>query len=153
MKTKLSYSNVLLVQGAGFLALMALSWVNETLNLRALILGDHPYISDFREAALEMLFVLAVWLIVCGCTRRLLARNNELESFIRICSWCRRVGAERRWMSMEEFFGKELHAATSHGICEECLARQEEALEAMQRQPMLPSLENLPAAKPQTPSA
>src|ERR1051325_5475843 len=62
---------VLIHQSIGFVAIIALSWVNESLDLRSLILGDHPYISDFRESTLEMLFVLAVWLIIAGSTRRL----------------------------------------------------------------------------------
>src|SRR4051812_17699634 len=85
MKKKLPIAKVLLCQSLGFVAIIVLSWVNELLGLRSLILGDHPYISDFRESTLEMLFVLAVWLIIVGSTRRLLVRVNHLEGFMRVC--------------------------------------------------------------------
>jgi hypothetical protein len=125
---------VLMHQSIGFVAIIALSWVNESLNLRSLILGDHPYISDFRESTLEMLFVLAIWLIVCGSTRRILARVNHLEGFMRVCSWCRKIGSDGHWVPLEEYMATNFHTPTSHGICEECLRQQEAAVERMQHQ-------------------
>ena len=147
MKEKTRASKLLLYQGFGFIALIAVSWINESLDLRTLVLGEHPYISDFRESTLEMLFVLAVWLVVCGSTQRMLARTRELESFMRVCSWCRRIGSESRWLPMEEFFAKRFQTPTSHGICDECMARQQATLAEMQRQLHLPNMENAPAAK------
>jgi hypothetical protein len=149
MKDRIDSSKMLLYQGIGFLAIIGISWLDESLNLRTLVLGNHPYISDFRESTFEMLFVLAVWLIVCGSTRRLLARNRELESFMRVCSWCRRIGCnENHWMPMEEFFEKRLDTHTSHGICEECMEKQAAEIARLQRQLTLPTLDVLPQAKP-----
>ena len=147
MKEKIDTSKMLLCQGLGFLAIIGLSWLDETLNLRALILGDHPYISDFRESTLEMLFVLGVWLLVCGSTRRLMARNKELESFMRVCSWCRRIGNEGSWQPMEVYFEHKFHTHTSHGICEECVQKQEEEIARMQQQLTLPALDAIHGRK------
>ena len=142
---KLPSSKILFSQAAGFLALIALSWFDELVGLRSLVLGDHPYISDFRESTLEMLFVLAVWLIVYGFTQRILARVQQLEGFLHVCSWCRRIGSEGRWMSTEEFFARRFDTRTSHGICEECLKEQAAALAEAKRQLQLPTLETEPA--------
>jgi hypothetical protein len=150
MKRKLPIAKVLLFQSLGFVAIIVLSWINELLGLRTLILGDHPYISDFKESTLEMLFVLAVWLIIVGSTRRLLARVTHLEGFMRVCSWCRRIGSEGRWLGLEEFMSRRFETPTSHGICEECLKRQEAAIahtcEMQQRQAAAPTA----AAQPQS---
>jgi hypothetical protein len=118
-------AKVLMYQSVGFLAIAALTWINECTNLHTLIFGNHPYISDFRESALEMLFILAVWFIVYRCTRRLFSHMRYLEGMMRVCSWCRRVGCNGHWMPLEEFFEKRLHATTSHSICEECLEEQQ----------------------------
>src|ERR1051326_1360495 len=67
-------SAVLRVQSIGFLAIIVISWFDELVDLRALIFGGHPYISDFRGSTLEMLLVLAVWLVVVGATRRVIQR-------------------------------------------------------------------------------
>ena len=136
-------AKVLLYQSLGFLAIIALSWIDELVDLHTLILGNHPYISDFREATLEMLFVLTVWLLVCGSTRRLLARVRHLEGFMRVCSWCHRVGSEGRWIPVEQFALTKLNLQTSHGICEECLKKQETAMEGLRSK----SLQE-PVAKP-----
>jgi hypothetical protein len=143
----MKFRNVLLYQSAGFLVIMALSWFDEVIGLRSLIFGNNPYISDFRESALEMLFVLAVWFIVVGGTRRLLARMSQLEKYLRVCAWCHRVGIESEWVKLEEFMARKFETRTSHGICEDCLNRQRGVLVEMnQKQPLLP-LPNLPAAR------
>jgi len=147
MEKKLRFSKLLLFQGIGFVVLIALSWINELLDLRSLVLGDHPYISDFRESTLEMLFVLAVWLIVYGSTNRMLARMQKLEGFLHVCSWCRRIGSNGQWMSTEEFFDRRFDTRTSHGICEGCMKEQEAAIADAKRQLQLPTLE--PDSTPQ----
>jgi hypothetical protein len=138
MQEKLRFGKVLFCQSAGFIAIILLSWIDEMIGLRSLILGEHPYISDFRESTLEMLFVLAIWLIVVGTTRRLLVRVNHLEGFLRVCAWCRRIGNGGKWTQLEEFMSAKFDTLTSHGMCEDCLKKQQEALEAQAKQRLLP---------------
>src|SRR5260221_8698563 len=97
---------ILLYQSVGFLMIIALSWIDECLDLHRLILGHNPYISDFRESTLEMLLILVVWLLVARVTRRFIARLRILESFMKVCAWCRRIENHRHWMRMEEDFEK-----------------------------------------------
>ncbi|HMJ90285.1 MAG TPA: hypothetical protein VK530_10735 [Candidatus Acidoferrum sp.] len=133
MQEKLGLNKLVVSQSVGFLAIIAISWIDELVGLRSLILGNHPYISDFRESTLEMLFVFAVWLIVVGTTRRLFARVRHLEKFLRVCAWCRRVGADGRWVQVEEFLSANFETHTSHGMCEDCWQKQHAALEKEDR--------------------
>jgi hypothetical protein len=140
----MKFRKVLFCQSLGFLAIMALSWFDEVIGLRSLIFGNNPYISDFRESALEMLFVLAVWFVVAGSTQRLLTRVSQLEKYLRVCAWCHRVGVESEWVKLEEFMARKFETCTSHGICEDCLKRQRAALAGLnEKQPFLP-LADLP---------
>jgi hypothetical protein len=135
----MQFRRVLLCQSAGFLAIIALSWFDEVIDLRSLVLGNNPYISDFRESALEMLFVLAVWLLVAGTTQRLFSRVSHLEKYLRVCAWCHRVGTGREWLKFEEFLERRFETRTTHAICEECMHRHRTALsELHEKQPMLP---------------
>ena len=129
MENKAPQSKVLLYQSAGFLAIIALSWLDELLSLPSLILQDHPYIANFHESTLEMLLVLAVWLLVSNSTRRLLGHVQYLHGFMRVCAWCRRIRYKGHWIRMEEFLRQGFDTPTSHGICPDCMHEETEALE------------------------
>jgi len=144
VKGHMQFRRVLLYQSAGFIALVALSWFDEVLGLRSLIFGNNPYISDFRESTLEMLFVFAIWFIVAGTTRRLHERISQLEKHLRVCAWCHRVGLEGKWVRWEELIARKFETHATHGICEDCFKRQVTTLdEPDNEQPLLP-LPDLP---------
>ena len=135
----MKFRTILLYQSVGFIALMALSWFDEVIGLRSLVFGSNPYISDFRESTLEMLFVLGVWFVVIGATRRLLTRVSDLEKYLRVCAWCHRVGMKSEWLPWEEFMTRKFETRMSHGICQDCLKGHRAALEEIKRrQPLLP---------------
>ena len=149
MQEKTRLGRILIYQSAGFIAIAVLCWIDEMTNLRSLILGDHPYISDFRESTLEMLFVFAVWFIVAAHSRRLMLRVNHIEGFLRVCSWCRRVGKENRWVQFEEFLARRFDTQATHSICEDCLQKERAALQ-QQKQRLLPLNDAAPAGSSET---
>ena len=106
---------IFLYQSVGFLAIIALSWLDEVLGLSTLIFGDHPYIPEFHVSILVMLFTLGVWLLVARATRRALERLRYLEGFLIVCAWCRRIEYHGRWMPLEEFLQQGFDTPTSHG--------------------------------------
>ena len=118
----------MLYQSAGFIALIALTFLDELLALPSLIFGEQSVISDFRESSLKMLLILAVWFLVTGSTRRMLARVHYLEGFMRICAWCHHIDFKGRWISMEDFLQQGFDTPTTHGICPVCLAQQKAAV-------------------------
>ena len=124
MQAKVSYSKVTLYQSIGFLVIIALSWFVEITGLRELVLGSHPYISDFKESTLEMVLVLGVWLLVAGSTRRLQAHVSHLEGFMRVCAWCHHICHNGKWMPLKEFVRMSFDTPTTHGICPKCLKEQ-----------------------------
>lgn len=133
MKKIFPAPKILIYQHLGFLAIIIICWLNELLQMPSLIFSDHPFAFFFRKSTLDILLVLAVWLLVSGVTRRLLERVRQLEGFLRVCSWCRRIDCKGRWMPLEEFMQQGFDTPTTHGICQECLHRQTEALERAKR--------------------
>jgi hypothetical protein len=121
-------SRVLRVQSVGFLVIIAVSLFNEFIDLRTLIFGDHPYLFYFGGSALEMLIVLAVWLLVVGATRRVIQRVYYLEGFPRVCAWCHHINFKSRWVRLEEFLKREFDTPTTHGICDSCAQKQKAAI-------------------------
>jgi len=121
-------SKVTQYQSLGFLAIMALIWLDELVALPSLIFGHTSLITDFRESTLKLLLVLAVWLLVACSTRRILAHVRYLEGFMRICAWCHHIDFKGEWISMEDFLRKGFDTPTTHGICPGCLAKEKAAL-------------------------
>jgi hypothetical protein len=149
-KSKSPYAKILAYQALGFLAIIGLSWFVELTDLRKWVLGDHPYISDFRESALEMLLVLGVWFIVTASTRRLLNRVSYLEEFMRVCSWCHHIDFQGDWVPLEEFLRRGFDRPTTHGICPSCLARQKAAIAKVRSTAVNPpAVEKSPIPGPQ----
>jgi hypothetical protein len=126
-------STVLRVQSIGFLVIIAISWFDEFIDLRSLIFGNHPYISDFRESALEMLLVLAVWFVVVRATRRVIQRVHYLEGFPRVCAWCHHISYKSKWVRLEEYLKREFDTPTTHGICPSCAQKQKAAIDAARK--------------------
>ena len=116
-------------QNLGFLAIMLLCYLNELLKLPSLIFSDHPFTFVYKRSTLEILLVLAVWFMVSTSTRRILQRIHYLEKFMRVCAWCRQIHYNNEWMPLEKFMKMGFDTPTTHGICHECLRRQQAAAE------------------------
>jgi hypothetical protein len=128
MKKNSQLTKIVLYQNLGFLAIIALCYLNELIKLPTLIFSDHPFAFVYRRTTLEMLLFLAVWFLVSMTTRRLLKRVRQLEDFMRVCSWCRRIDCNGEWMRLEEFMQQGFDTPTTHGICPECLETQRAAI-------------------------
>jgi hypothetical protein len=126
-------ARIVLYQNVGFLAVIILCFLDELLQLPSLIFSDQPFTFLCRRPTLEMLLFLAVWLLVSKSTRRLLKQVRQLEDFLRVCSWCRRIDYKGEWMPLEEFMEQGFDTPTTHGICPECLRQKKEAIEKERR--------------------
>jgi hypothetical protein len=128
MEMKSQFSKVVLYQNLGFLAVIVICYLNELLQLPSLIFSNHPFAFVYRRSTLELLLFLAVWLLVSRSTYRLMKRLRQLEDFLRVCAWCRRIDFKGEWMPLEEFMEQGFDTPTTHGICPDCLRERKEAL-------------------------
>jgi hypothetical protein len=122
-------SRIVLYQNLGFLSIMVICYLNELLKLPQLIFSNHPFAFVHQRSTLEILLVLAVWFIVSNSTRRVMERVKYLEQFMRVCSWCRQINYNNEWMPLEKFMQMGFDTPTTHGICSDCLRRQQAAAE------------------------
>lgn len=130
--TRTHTRSVLIQQNIGFSILIALGWTTEFLDLAHILYGASSGFEWSRVIA-RTFVVCLIWLFVHFTTRRLLDRLYYLEDFLRICSWCRKVDHDGRWLTMEQYFGARFNTETSHGICPECSRVQIEKFEAQSR--------------------
>lgn len=111
---------VLFVTLIGFVAVIMLSWLDEFLRIPEWVFGETPLQGNWEEGVIETTVVVVVAIPVLFLQFRLLQRLYYLESFLRICAWCKKINYEDNWVPLEEFFGKFSNTACSHGICKEC---------------------------------
>ena len=102
MKKNLQLTKVVLYQNLGFLTIIVLCFLDDLLKLPSLIFSNHPFVVLYRRSTLEMLLILAVWLLVAASTRRLLKHVRQLEDFMRVCAWCRKIDYKGEWMPIED---------------------------------------------------
>jgi len=107
----------------GFSLVILLTWVAEIIRLPHLLYGEPPAFL-WSRVLLRTVVMLVIWAWVHFAARRLLRRLHHLEEFLLVCSWCRKVGHEGEWLSMEEYFGSKFSTATTHGICPACSRSQ-----------------------------
>lgn len=129
MEKHSKFAKVLLYQSIGFLAVIALGFLDELIRLSALVFGEQPFTWQFRKSTLGMLLVLGIWFLVNMATRRILDRLRYLEKFMRVCAWCHHIHHKGNWIALEDFLQQGFDTPTTHGICPKCLAEQRAAIE------------------------
>ena len=112
-----------------FLIVAIVLCLDEFVDLPYLLLGapETPYRP--QEYIIETVSILIVAIVVITITLIILKRSRRLERFLRVCAWCRKVWVDDEWVSFEEYALKRHSLKSSHGICEECVARLEKKTE------------------------
>ncbi len=116
------FRRTLLLEGAGFLLIVVIIWMDEILDLPRLLFGAAPTPLRLGEAWLESALTVAVATVIVSITYRAFRRIEYLESLVVMCAWCRRVRAQEEWLTVEAFLEWQHNARTTHGICEGCAA-------------------------------
>ena len=126
-QTKMSTDSILMKEAIGFSLIIILSWLTEFLHLPSLLFQE-PYELNWRRAIVRTAVILAVWIWVHLATKRVLKRLHHLEEYLLVCSWCRKVGQDGQWLTMEQYFGSHFSTETSHGICPDCAEKMKRRL-------------------------
>jgi hypothetical protein len=127
MSTKASGGIVLRRVNLGFSLILLINWAAEIVRLPHLLYDDPAGFNWFR-VLLRTAVIAGVWAWVYFTTRTLTRRLHHLEEFLLVCSWCRKVGQDGRWLTMEQYFGSNFDTQTSHGICPECSQKTRDRL-------------------------
>lgn len=122
MNQKTILRRLLVYEALGFAILILISWLDEICDLPSLLFGGTPG-HNWHEAALETFIIIAAGVPTFLLTRRMARRLVYLEGFLRMCSWCRKIGVHDHWVSVEEYFNREFKTQTSHGVCPDCAAK------------------------------
>ena len=111
---------LILTESVGFMLVLAFIWTDELLDMPHVFWGEPASAARFKECGMESVVVITAWILVLFITRKLVNRILELESYVVMCAWCRKIRIDGRWISIEEFLDKKIKIQTSHGMCEIC---------------------------------
>ena len=122
-KQILHWQKALLWHGVGFVMLLVLTWCDALFDLMHYLLGYPPRTEDIGEVVTKTGVIVLLWMGSAYKLYRIVSRLSYLESFLRVCAWCRRIQHQDLWLSLEDHFQKRTGGRISHGMCPECAAR------------------------------
>ncbi len=118
---------IIMVEAIGFFIVVIAVWFNEFYDLPHYLFGMPLERFNYHEAGFESVFVLVLAAVIIAVTRRLIRRVEQLEAFLPICSFCkkiRKVGADPfkqdSWVQLELYIEAKTGSEFSHGLCPEC---------------------------------
>lgn len=119
------YANkIVWIEIASFGAIILISWANEW-GLENVLFGE-AYKRDWKDPIMQTAITIMVAIPTIVLSWQLSKRLHYLEKFLRVCSWCRKVGQGDDWVSIEEYLGKTLNTQTTHGVCPSCFKKLKE---------------------------
>jgi hypothetical protein len=124
MRPHTSARRLLSMQALGIVAVVALIWSNEYLDLPHLLFGEVATLPRFGEFAVEAVVAIAFGAVVMLTTWQMCRRVAYLESLLLLCASCQRIGVDGEWVSFEQLVAARDHLATTHGICSQCYDAQ-----------------------------
>jgi len=111
---------VLLYESIGFGAIILLLWTNEVFDLPYVLFGAPATPINWVECVEETICVLLLAVVIMSLTRNNINKIKYLEGFLPVCSFCKRIRVNDRWIPIEVYISDHSEAVFSHGYCPEC---------------------------------
>jgi hypothetical protein len=118
--TQKGFAYIAFWQFMGFLLLIAFIWVNETVNLTALIWGeDLDSKPNMFRAFLLTAGVIITAIVTVGHTYE--QQKRVIRGMMTVCSYCKRVRLmHEAWEQIEEYVARKSEVTFTHGVCPDC---------------------------------
>jgi hypothetical protein len=106
-------------------AFLALTLLNEAVDVPHLVFGDPPIAPVQRrgEMGMEIFFALLIFAIELMFIQKLRKDIRVLEGFIPICASCKKVRSRDHWEPVEKYIKSHSLADFTHSVCPECLEK------------------------------
>lgn len=111
---------IVLCESLGFLAVIIILWLDEILDLPHMFFGAPATPSNYIESIFETLMVLPLAFTIIFLTVKLLKRIRVLEGILPICSFCRKIRINGKWIILDSYVRDHSDADFSHSVCPSC---------------------------------
>ena len=121
--TKAQFSKKIIVaEMIGFILVITILWLDELLDLPHRFFGAPATPINFMESIFETVIVLVLAALSTFSTHILLKRIRYLEGILPVCSFCKKIRADNRWVPIDSYIRDHSEADFSHSVCPECAA-------------------------------
>ncbi|SPD75118.1 conserved hypothetical protein [uncultured Desulfobacterium sp.] len=105
----------------GFGAAMLAIWLDEIIDIPSLLFGAEATPINITEAIIESMMVLFLGIGVITATWSLLKKIKYLEGFLPVCSFCKKIRVNDKWIPIVDYVSDHSAAQFSHGCCPQCV--------------------------------
>jgi hypothetical protein len=102
--------SILVFEGMGFFLAILTGWMTEYF--------DPPF--NFTQVIIESTVIILLGSFTIYSTRRLIQRIKYLEGFLVMCSSCKKVRIDDRWVGIEDLISDNSELQLSHSLCPPC---------------------------------
>ena len=113
---------IIIAELIGFLLVIIILWLDELLDLPHRLFGAPATPINFIESIFETMIVLVLAALSTFSTHTLLKRIKYLEGILPVCSFCKKIRADNRWVPIDSYIRDHSEADFSHSICPQCAA-------------------------------
>jgi hypothetical protein len=104
--------------------IIAVTWLDEILDIPYLLLGGPATPINWRESLFESIVIAAVGALIIRHTYRLLLRISYLESILPVCASCKKIRMDPEfWHDIKHFVKERAKTEFTHGICPDCIEK------------------------------
>ncbi|MEI8346590.1 MAG: hypothetical protein WCG27_03930 [Pseudomonadota bacterium] len=121
MKTKRLFKYLISIQAIGFLVAILIVWTDELFDIPHRLFGAPATPVRWSECLYESVAITLLGIFCVAFTCYLFKRIRELESFLSMCAWCKKIHYNDSWIPIEQYLAARHEQETSHGICPQCL--------------------------------
>ncbi|RJP92466.1 MAG: hypothetical protein C4518_07390 [Desulfobacteraceae bacterium] len=104
----------------GFLIIIVILWLDEILDIPAVVFGGQATPINYTESLFETVLVVGLATLVMIMTRQLLERIQYLEGILPVCMFCKKIRKEDQWVPIENYIRDHSAAEFSHSLCPDC---------------------------------
>ena len=120
MKHNLKKNPIIIVECSIFMLVLLIIWMDEFVDIPHHVFHASPAPYRIEEYLFETFSIVLLAIFVIITTYYFEKRIHQLESFLRVCAWCRKVFVNDKWIDLEEYLSTEYQTKSTHGICPDC---------------------------------
>ena len=114
---------ILFYDAIGFGAAMLTIWLDEIIDIPHLVFGADATPINVTEALIESLMVFLLGIGVMTVTWTLLKKIKYLEGFLPVCSFCKKIRVDDRWIPIVDYITDNSAARFTHSCCPQCVEK------------------------------